>query len=372
MSSDKTTHENAEDCGCPHPTQKTNHRKNINIAIQGGGSHGAFAWGVMDKIIEDGRLKIDGLCGTSAGAMNAVVYAYGNMMDGPDGAREALENFWKGISDSGAIFNPLKKTPWGKMADSITMDNSFSYNMFDVMSRTFSPAQFNPMNYNPLREVLEKSVDFDVLRRCQETHLFISTTKVRTGKVRIFNTDEITLDVIMASACLPQLFPAVEIGGEHYWDGGYAGNPALFPLFYNTDTRDLLIIHINPLERETLPTDAPDIQDRLNEITFNASLLKEMRAIAFVTKLIDEDWIKDEHKGKLKRLFMHSVRADKILCDLNTSSKVNIEWDFLQDLKTRGRATADTWLKHNYGSIGKKSTVDLKKEFLNIGGEHAG
>ena len=258
------------------------------------------------------------------------------------------------------------------MADTMSMGNAFSFNMFDVMSRTFSPAQFNPMNYNPLREVLEKSVDFDVLRRCQETRLFISTTKVRTGKVRIFNTDEITLDVIMASACLPQLFPAVEINGEHYWDGGYAGNPSLFPLFYNTDTRDLLIIHINPIERETLPTDAPEIQDRLNEITFNASLLKEMRAIAFVTKLIEEDWIKDEHKSKLKNMLMHSIRADKILCNQNASSKFNIEWDYLQELKNRGRETAEQWLTNHYESIGKASTVDLRKEFLDIGGEHAG
>ncbi|WP_300670681.1 patatin-like phospholipase family protein [Desulfoluna sp.] len=359
-------------CGCPAPDGKGNHQKNINLALQGGGSHGAFTWGVMDRFIEDGRLKIDGLCGTSAGAMNAVVYAYGNMVGGAEGARQAMHAFWKDVSDTARMFNPMGSPPWEKMFDQWNIDTSFSFNLFDLMSRTFSPYQFNPMNINPLRDILAKAVDFEVLNRCQETRLFVSTTKIRTGKVRVFTTDEITLDVVMASACLPQLYQAVEIDKEYYWDGGYMGNPAIFPLFYHTETRDVVIIHINPLIREGLPTDASEIMDRLNEIEFNSSLMKELRSIAFVTKLIEEGWLKDEYKDRLKHMFVHSVRADKILCDLKVSSKFNSDWTFLTDLFERGRATADWWLQKNYEAIGNQSTVDLKKEFFDIGTEHAG
>jgi NTE family protein len=252
------------------------------------------------------------------------------------------------------------------------MDTTFSFQLFELMSRTFSPYQFNPLNYNPLRDILAKTVDFRVLNRCQETRLFIGTTKVKTGKVRVFKTDEITLDVVMASACLPQLYQAVKIDNEYYWDGGYMGNPAIFPLFYHTDTRDVVIIHINPMNREELPRDASDIMDRMNEISFNSSLLNEMRSIAFVTKLIEEGWLKEKYKKRLKHMFIHSVRADKILCDLKVSSKFNGDWNFLTDLYNRGRATATAWLTDNYDDIVTRSTVDLKKEFLGLGSEHAG
>lgn len=372
MSEENVKKDNGDNCGCPQTPEVSTHQKSINLAIQGGGSHGAFAWGVMDKIIEDGRLKVDGLCGTSAGAMNAVVYAYGNMTGGPEGARKTLHDFWKNISDMGASLNPLKYTPWDGVMESLQPDKSLSIAMFEIMAQTLSPYQFNPLNINPLRDALEKTVDFDVLKKCQETRLFISTTKVNTGKVRVFTTNEITLDVVMASACLPQLFQAVKINGEHYWDGGYMGNPALFPLFHHTDTRDVIVIHINPLERKKLPVGANEIMNRLNEITFNSSLLKELRAIAFVTKLIEEDWIKEEHKHKLKNILVHSIRADKILCDLNVSSKYNVEWSFLKDLRDRGRKSAEEWLNKHYSKIGKSATVDLRNEFLDIGADHVG
>lgn len=372
MSEDRVKKENDPHCGCPEPPAVTTYEKSINLAIQGGGSHGAFAWGVIDKIIEDGRLKVDGLCGTSAGAMNASVYAYGNMTGGPEGARKALHDFWKNISEVGTSLNPLKQTPLNDLMGGWQAVNSFAFSLFEIMAQTLSPYQFNPFNINPLRDVLEKSVDFDVLRECQETRLFISTTKVSTGKVRVFTTNEITLDVIMASACLPQLFQAVKVNGDYYWDGGYMGNPALFPLFYHTDTRDVIIIHVNPLVRKELPVGANEIMDRLNEITFNSSLLKELRAIAFVTKLIDEDWLKDEHKDKLKNILVHSIRADKILCDLNVASKYNVEWDFLKELRDRGRKSADDWLTKHYSSIGDSATVDLRREFFDIGVDHVG
>lgn len=365
------------DCGCPHSDSSYDpNAKVINLAVQGGGAHGAYAWGVIDRLLEDGRIKVEGVCGTSAGSMNAVVFAYGNMIGGRGGAREALYNFWKRISAAGAIYSPLKQTPWEYINSHTNnmwnRDGSITYQIFDIMTRTFSPYQFNPFNFNPLRQVLERTVDFEALNRCRTNKLFLSTTNVRTGKVRVFRTEEITTDVVMASACLPQLFQAVQIGDDHYWDGGYMGNPALFPLFYHTDSRDVLVIHINPIERDELPTTSADILNRLNEITFNASLLKEMRAIAFVTKLIEEDWLKEEHKHKLKHLIMHSIRADGVLCDLSVASKFNTDWHFLLYLRDLGRDMAGRWLEDSFESVGKQSTVDLRAEFLELGTPHAG
>ena len=316
----------------PKGTQK----KKINLALQGGGSHGAFGWGVMDKFLEDGRIEIEGVSGTSAGSMNAVVYAYGKLK-GNDGAREALHNFWKAISDAGQRF-AMPKMPWD--TGSAQKENPMQALMKSMMS-VLSPYQMNPMNYNPLREVLEQQVDFEELENSQSaTKLFICATNVRTGKVKIFNTPEVTADVVLASACLPQVFQAVEINGEHYWDGGYMGNPVLYPLFYHTESRDVVILHINPIERPGLPTTAANIANRLNEITFNSSLIKELRSVYFVQKLLDDGWIKDEHRDKLKYVLIHSVRADNAMSDLSSASKMNSEWKFLTNLRDRGRALA--------------------------------
>jgi NTE family protein len=375
----KTFHhdEIERDCGCPHTgSSYAPGAKVINLAIQGGGAHGAYAWGVIDRLLEDGRIQVEGLCGTSAGSMNAVVFAYGNMIGGRGGARETLYNFWKKISQAGALYSPLKQTPWeyinSHANQSWNQDGSLAYQVFDLLTRTFSPYQFNPFNFNPLRQVVEETVDFGKLKRCQSTKLFLSTTNVRTGRVRVFRTEEITADVVMASACLPQLFQAVQIGEDHYWDGGYMGNPALFPLFYHADSRDVLVIHINPIERDEVPASSADILNRLNEITFNSSLLKEMRAIAFVNKLIQKDWIKEEHKHKLKDVIMHSIRADGVLCDLSVASKFNTDWHFLLYLRDLGRDMAGQWLDANFESIGKVSTVDLRAEFLDMGVPHSG
>jgi len=331
--------------------------KQINLALQGGGAHGAFGWGVMDKFLEDGRIEIEGLSGTSAGSMNAVVYAYGKLK-GNDGAREALHDFWKAISDAGQKF-AMPRMPW----DMGIKENPMQDMMKSMMS-VFSPYQLNPMNYNPLREVLEQQVDFEKLERSQGTKLFLCATNVRTGKVRIFNTPEITADVVLASACLPQVFQAVEIEGEHYWDGGYMGNPVLYPLFYHTKSRDVVILHINPIERPGPPTTAADIANRLNEITFNSSLIKELRAVYFVQKLLDDGWIKDEFREKLKYVLIHSVRADNAMSDLSSASKMSSDWKFLTMLRDRGRALATEWLAHNFDHLGVRSTVDLKREFL--------
>jgi len=335
----------------------------LNLALQGGGAHGAFAWGVIDKFLEDGRIDIEGVSGTSAGSMNAVVYAYGRLR-GPDGARQALHDFWKAVSEAGQRYSPVKQMPWEKLMHGWNLDHSWASEMFKLVTHTFSPYQLNPMNFNPLREVLEANVDFDELDRSRETKLFLSATNVRTGKVRVFNTHEITADVVLASACLPYLFQAVEIGGEHYWDGGYMGNPVLYPLFYHTDSRDVVIVHINPIERPGPPTMSNEIFNRINEITFNSSLIKELRAVFFVQKLIDQGWIKDEFKDKLKYVLIHSIRADNALSDLSVSSKFANDWDFLTMLRDRGRASATAWLENHFDDIGERSSVDLRKEFL--------
>lgn len=342
-------------------------KKKINLALQGGGAHGAYAWGVLDKIIEDGRLDIEGICATSAGTMNAICYAYGKHIGGPDKAREVMHDFWYNVSKAGDRFGPVQRMPWdGFFAGKKlwNLDHSPNFMFFDMMTRIFSPYQFNPFDFNPLRDVLEETIDFDELKKCHCTKLFISATHVRTGKVRVFNAPQMSVDVALASACLPFLFKAVEIDGEDFWDGGYVGNPALFPLFYETDSRDVMIVHINPIERGETPQSAQDIMNRINEISFNSSLLKEMRAIAFVKKLIEHDMLKDSYKDNFKDVLVHSIRAEEAMRDLSVSSKFDADWDFLTFLRDKGREATQEWLDKNYDHIGKKDTVDLHEAFL--------
>jgi NTE family protein len=266
---------------------------------------------------------------------------------GADGARETLAKFWKRLSASGAGFN-----------------NAEVFQMFKAMTGSVSPYQWNPFNWNPFREALVETVDFERLRTCKTTKLFLAATNVETGRARIFTTPEVSADVVMASSCLPFLFQAVEIEGQHYWDGGYMGNPVLYPLFYDTRSRDVVIIHINPIERAGVPRLAHEIENRLNEITFNSSLIKELRAVAFVQKMLAEGWLHGNFKGKLKNVLMHSVRADKVLRDLAVPSKFSLDWKFLQDLHGRGVATGKAWLAQNYAHLGRRSSTDLRKDFL--------
>jgi len=342
--------------------------KTINLALQGGGAHGAFAWGALDKLLEDGRLEIEGVCAASAGAMNAVVYAYGNMVGNRDGARQSLHDFWYEIHKAGQAFNPIRRLPWERFFTA-SMDQSFLYTFFDSLFRTFSPYQLNPFDFNPLRDVLAKTVEFDQLRQCNSTKLYISATHVNSGKLRVFTTNEVSIDVVMASACLPFLFKAVNIEGEDYWDGGYMGNPALYPLFYDTDSSDILIVHINPLDRPETPTTGPDIMNRINEISFNSSLIKDMRAIAFVKKLLESDMLKAEYRDDFKDILLHSLRAEEAMCDLSVASKFSSDWGFLTQLRDKGRDAMAHWLEQNFNSIGKEGTVDLNSEFLNTIGQ---
>lgn len=339
-------------------------QKTVNLALQGGGAHGAFAWGVLDALLEDGRLTIDGICATSAGTMNACALAYGMHLGGPERARETLHDFWWEVHRAGQIYNPIRRNLWERLWD-VNVENSLAYNYFDSLTRMFSPYQFNPFDVNPLRDVLRDAIDFDALRSCKRVKLFISTTHVKTGKVRVFDTEELSLDVAMASACLPFLFKAVSIDGEDYWDGGYVGNPALFPLFYRTQSRDVVIVHINPMVRQKTPKTAPGIMNRLNEISFNASLLQEMRAIAFVKKLKQHDMLKPEYHERFKDVLVHSVRADEDLREFSVASKFSSDWKVLCKLRDRGRERMITWLAENFDAVGKHDTVDLHSQFLN-------
>lgn len=332
--------------------------RKINIALQGGGSHGAFSWGVLDKLIEDGRLDFAAISGTSAGAMNAVVLADGWMCGGAEGARRKLEDFWRAVARKGR-FSPVQRAPWDVLWGNWSMENAPGYIWYDTLSRTFSPYATNPLNLNPLLDVIESEIDFERVRASAGIKLFVSATNVRTGQLRVFETKELTADVVMASACLPQIFQAVEIDGVPYWDGGYGGNPAIFPFFYADDTEDVLLVQINPVIREETPRTAMEIQNRVDEITFNAGLLREFRAIAFVKELIAEGRVsRDEYRD----IRMHRIDADEALKDLTASSKVNAEWAFLEYLRDLGRSAAEDWLDENFSAVGEKASFDLSAQ----------
>ncbi len=335
----------------------------INLALQGGGAHGAFTWGVLDRLLVDGRGAIDGICGTSAGAMNAVLVAHGLMHGGHDGARATLADFWQRVSRMGALLNPAALLPGADPVGNSGSQPGAAVQQWALESftRMFSPYQFNPLNLNPLRDLLAQCVDFEALHHCGEVKLFLCATNVRSGKVRIFDNAHMSVDAVMASACLPHLFQAVEIDGEHYWDGGYMGNPVLFPLFYHTDTRDVVVVMVNQIRRENLPTTPAEIADRVNEISFNSSLMREMRAVEFVTSLIDGGAV----KGKaLKRMRLHAISAHEQMTGFSVASKLNADWEFLIQLRDIGRATAEAWLTANHARLGVDSTIDIKAEYL--------
>jgi NTE family protein len=353
--------------------------KKINVALQGGGSHGAFTWGVLDYLLEDGRFDIEGVSATSAGSMNAVIMAAGYMEGREDGAREYLRRFWKQVSEAGSVFCPVSTTVENPFASFMpkwmspdwfggvgkNAENSFMH-MMSALAQNISPYQFNPMNLNPLRDILDDMVDFEALRKNKDFKLFITATNVRTGGSRIFTSPELTRDMVLASAALPNVFQAVEIDGEAYWDGGYVGNPSLWPLFYETEGIDLLIVHVNSIVQNELPKDAMNIEDRVNEITFNSAMLKEMRAIAFVQKLLERDMLKPEYRHKYKDVLMHAIRADTVMRDFGMTNKLDTSWPALTKLFEAGRKIAESWAKENFDKIGKESTINLEKDYLDI------
>lgn len=337
--------------------------KKINLALQGGGSHGAVTWGVLDRLLEDDNIDVEAISGASAGAVNAAALAYGYHLGGCAGARAKLDELWETISEVGAFYSPVRRTPLEIATNDYDLDGSLAYYAFDAFTRLFSPYQFNPFGLNPLRDVLLKCINFDELRKCDSIGLFLAATNVRSGRGRVFATKECSLEAVLASSCLPFLFKAVEIDGEFYWDGGYMGNPVLYPFFYGADSRDIVVVHVNPIEREDVPLTAPEILNRINEISFNSSLLRELRAVAFVHKLLDENWLKDEYRDRLRNIRIHSIRSDRPLSDLSVASKFSVDGRFLATLKGRGRKIADEWLSENFDAVGERSSVDIRAMF---------
>lgn len=324
-------------------------RRPISLALQGGGAHGAYTWGVLDRLSEDDTLDITAISATSAGAMNAVAYAAGLSKGGPEGARRELESLWRRISEASAALGAFG--PAGL---------AFA----TALQSIASPYDLNPFNYNPLRRLVEDEVDFAAVH-ASGLKLFVCATNVETGRARVFSRDEINADAVLASACLPQSFQAVEIEGTPYWDGGYMGNPSLFPLIYSGAPRDVLLVILNPLTRPGTPKRAGEIQERLNEISFNASLIGELRAIAFVQRLIDDGMLKEPMMKKYRRLNIHAIRGGQDLLGYGLSSKYDTRWRLLTELRDLGRAEADRWLRECAVHVGTNtSSFDIRKEFL--------
>ncbi|MEM6762209.1 MAG: patatin-like phospholipase family protein [Pseudomonadota bacterium] len=333
--------------------------KRINVALQGGGAHGAFTWGVLSVLLERSDVAIDGVTGTSAGAMNAAVMMTGYEKGGEKGAVEALAGFWRDVSDA-ARFSPIQRSPFDVLMGNWSLDASPVYLAYDIASRIVSPALTNPLELNPLRPIVEAHVDFELLRSCVDLKLFVAATNVHTGKVRVFSHAELTVDALLASACIPSLFPPIVIDGEPYWDGGFVGNPPLYPLFYNTGTSDTVIVQINPVIRRETPLLARDIVNRMNEITFNASLLKELRAVRFVTRLIEHGHLQADDYMRVR---LHRIASDE-LQPLSASSKLNAEWEFLTYLYEIGRRSAHEWLDEHIEDIGVRDTLDVDAELV--------
>ena len=341
-------------------SSKSNGKKKINLALQGGGAHGAFTWGVLDRLLEDDRIEIEGISGTSAGAMNASVMAYGLAIGGPEGARQKLREFWELNSKAGQK-GPMRPSMLDKMVSKGNMDFSPGFLFIDFISKFMSPYELNPMNMNPLKDLLAKVVDFNKLRESNVCKLFIAATNVKNGQLRVFENKEVSLDAVLASACLPFMFQAVEVEGEYYWDGGYIGNPPLFPLITQTESKDILIIQINPVNITKMPTNSREILDRINTLSFNSSLMRELRAVHFVTNLIDKGELSQD---KHKRVFIHTVDADSVVEGLGVSSKLNSDRDFLKYLFDGGRKMASEFLEQHFDKIGNESSTDILAKYM--------
>ena len=325
----------------------------VDIALQGGGAHGAFSWGVLDRLLEEQWLIIEGVSGTSAGAMNATVMVHGHASGGNEGARAALEAFWRRISDA-ARFSPFQRSPLDRLLGRWTLDHSPLFMVMDMSARLFSPYDLNPWGFNPLRSILKSMIDFDGLSSAP-IKLFVCATNVRTGRGRVFRNGEMSPDVLLASACLPTMFQAIEIDGESYWDGGYVGNPIITPLIRECDSTDTILVQINPIERPGTPRSAREILNRLNEVSFNGVLLKELKMMAMLRKVAN---IADSEGARWAGMRIHRV-ASEVMVDLGYSSKLNAEWAFLTMLRDEGRRAADDFLTDHGKKLGHRSSLDL-------------
>ncbi len=342
-------------------TPTGNSKKRINLALQGGGAHGAFTWGVLDGLLQDGRIEIEGVSGASAGAVNAVMLADGLARGGPEEARKRLADFWRAASFDGEM-SGLQRAVSDRLFSLIPMTGSPVQNWFDAVSRYLSPYDLNPLNINPLKELIECLVDFDAVRK-SSLQIFIAATNVHTGKLRVFPRDSINATAVMASAALPYVFRAVEIDGVPYWDGGYTSNPPIYPFFRTTATEDVLVVQINPVTRIGTPKSSQEILNRVNEITFNASLLAEYRAIEFVTRLIDQGRLpRGTGDGEYRRINIHRIDLGFIGKRLTPASRLNIDFDFFEMLHRAGRRAVRRFLDTHFDDIGVRSTIDLRAD----------
>lgn len=342
------------------PARRLLKRKPINLALQGGGTHGAFTWGVLDRLLEEDCFEIEGISGTSAGAMNAAVLAYGLHRGGTELARASLRDFWKRVADAAALspFRPTLLDQWFKFGG---IDYSPSFHLMELSTKLASPYQTWSGHENPLRDILEKTIDCDSLHSCISLKLFVCATDVLEGKIKVFHNEELSIDALLASACLPQLFQAVKIGKSYYWDGGFMGNPPIFPIIYECDCRDVLIVQINPMKIPEVPKTPQAILDRANTLSFNSSLVREMRAINFVTRLVESGF---DDGGRLQYMLIHTIDAEEQLAALGAASKYNVNWHFLQKLYALGRRQATAFLRQHFETIGKASTTDIVAKFL--------
>ncbi|CAN2532088.1 hypothetical+protein [Methylocapsa aurea] len=327
----------------------------VDLALQGGGAHGAFTWGVLDRLIEEPWLRIDGVSGTSAGAMNAAALIHGFSLDGAEGARAAMESFWRRVAGA-ARFSPLQRTPLDRALGRWTLDNSPAFLAMDMASRLVSPYDLNPAGSNPLRDILRETIDFERLARAP-IKLFVTATNVRTGRARVFRNADLSAEALLASACLPTMFQAIEIDGEAYWDGGYAGNPTITPLVRECASQDTILVQVNPIERKETPRSAIDILNRVNEISFNAPLLKELRMIALLRQVADPGHSEGARWASMR---IHAIATD-MATELSASSKLIAEWDFLLMLRDEGRQCAQDFLDRNGDDLGRRSSFDLAR-----------
>ncbi len=343
-------------------TPAANGVKKINLALQGGGAHGAFTWGVLDHLLDDERIEIEGISGTSAGAINAVMLADGLARGGRAEAKKRLADFWRAASFDGHL-PKLQRIALDRLLAFVPLEGTPMRNLVDAWSQYFSPYDHNPLRLNPLKDLIAQFVDFDALRACETLQLFVSATNVHTGRLRIFGREKVTADVVMASACLPFLFHAVEIDGVPYWDGGYMGNPAIFPFFRTTQTEDVLIVQINPIARTVTPTSSQEIMNRVNEITFNSSLLAEFRAIDFVRRLIDQGTLpRGTGPGRYRRINLHRVALDDAFKTLTAATKLTPDYDFFETLHAGGRRAMRNFLDAHFDDIGVRGTLDHSAE----------
>lgn len=330
--------------------------KKINLALQGGGAHGAFTWGVLDLLLQQKDIDISMISSTSSGALNAVAVADGLLTDGREGARQRLEDIWSAISEAGRL-SPIRRTFADRLSGNWSLTNSPGFHMVDFVTRFYSPYQFNPLDFNPVKEILEEHINFQRLRDRDDVRIFVSATSVETGRVKVFDHEHLSADVVLAAGCLPLVNQSVKIDGMPYWDGGFTGNPPLFPFGHHSDTDDVVIVQLTPLTRKGTPKSRQEITDRIYEISFNNSMLYELERLDLFSRLNHSE---HPHAEDHRDIRLHMIEDLDLIRSLGVSSTLNMEWAFLTHMRDQGRAAARAFLDKNYEELGASSTFDYK------------